>query len=279
MKELLKNFEFNTARGKIETLYNYFFYESQFSVIVFALSILYIYLTEEDKKIKSFFVGYTLVILAIIWNPFVIHILEEFINFGAMYRLYYMIPMYPSIAYMFTKIVKKYSKNWQKIICMLVICVPILAFGRNVFKEFPLQEIDNLYKLPEETIYVADTIYNDNKYKDYKSALVPYGISSQIQQIHPEINLVYTRIVTNIPDANGNPSPADSDDPENIEMLRKINDGDTKYIIELCEISNVNYIALYDSTELSEPLEDYGYEVISSKYGIKIYRKISFEKK
>lgn len=263
MKDLLTDFEFNISKGKIEVLFNYFFNSTILSLILFALSIMYIYLTEENKKIKSLFVWYALIVLAIIWNPVFIHIFENFINFASLYRLYYMLPMYPSICYMFTKIVKKYSKTWQKLLCLVVICIPIVVFGRNVYQEFELQEFNNWYKLPDETIYVANTIFDDTKYQ-IKKAIVPYGMSSQIQQIYPQIELLYTRIVTNEADENGNPSPSDSDNPSSNQMISRISNGDTVYIAEICNKENINYIAIYDSTELSEPLENYEFEVIGS---------------
>lgn len=266
MKNLLENFEFSTAKDKIEILFYYFNDSTMISTIVFALSVLYICLTEKNKKIKDLFVWYVLAILLIVWNPFIVYMLEDFINFSSLYRLYYMFPMYPVIAYAFTKIVMSLNQTWKKLLCIVLISAVVIIFGKNVYQEWPLLKYHNLYKLPDETVFAADAIYDDEKYEHYKKAIVPYGMSSQIQQIHPSIKLLYTRFITNISDESGMPSPADTDDPGDNEIIKRINDGDTKYIAELCEREEINYVVLYDVTILQQPLENFGFEKIASDY-------------
>ena len=127
--------------------------------------------------------------------------------------------------------------------------------------------------MPDETVFAAEAIYKDDKYKD-KKAIVPYGMSSQIQQIYSSIDLVYTRIVSNQLDENGKPSPSDTDNPGDNELIRKFNEGDTEYIVDFCNRENVNYIVFYDSTQLQRPLEELGFESIKSGCGVTIYRKV-----
>ena len=270
--KLLENFEFDVSINKIEILFKHFFNNTMISLILFVLSVIYVFCTEKNKKIRDLFFWYILVILIIIWNPLVIHILGKFINFSSLYRVYYMVPMYPVIAYCFTKIILKFNKKWKKIFGVLLICVIVVLFGKNVFNDWELLEYNNFYKLPDETLFSAEIIYNDKKYQD-KKAIVPYGMSSQIQQIYPSIELLYTRIITNNKDENGIPSPADTDNPENNKMIKRINNGDTKYIAELCEKENINYVVFYDITLLQQPLEELGFDKIGSDFGVTVYRR------
>ena len=199
---LLENFKFNIATEKVITIFKYFFNDVMISLIIFAISVIYIFCSEKNKKIKNLFVWYILVILIIIWNPIFIHIVEKFINFASLYRLYYTIPMYVVIAYAFTKFLQNFDKTWQKFIGVIGICFVFIIFGRNVFDDWELIQTQNLYKLPENTVFSAEVIYNDKKYEN-KKTLAPYGMSSQIGQIHSSINLVYTRFVTNAKTENG----------------------------------------------------------------------------
>ena len=279
---LLKDFKFNIAMEKIWILFKYFFNDVVISVILFIASIIYIFYTEKNKKIKDLFGLYIVIVFIIIWNPLFIHILEEFVNFSSLYRIYYMIPMYLVIAYTLTKIVQKFDKNWMKILVVTGICGIVMIFGKNLYDDWPLFKTNNLYKLPDETLYSAEVIYNDEKYEN-KKALVPYDMSSQIQQIHPSISLVYTRIITNIPQKNGIPSPADNDRPENIkdpklkELIERFNDGDSKYIVSFCDNEDVNYIVVYDSIKLKYPLENMGFENIGADCGVTVYRRINIK--
>ena len=77
MKELL---------DEIVMLYKYFNNENYLFFVLFIISIIYISITEKNKKIKDFFVWYSIVVMFIIWNPLCIYILIKFINIGAMYR-------------------------------------------------------------------------------------------------------------------------------------------------------------------------------------------------
>lgn len=273
MKELMEDLNFETLKERIQTLFYYFNDGVMFSFIVFLLSVQYIWFTEENKKIKDLFFWYIIIIFLIIWNPICIYILGKFINFSSLYRVYYMLPMYPVIAYVFTKIVEKGKNIIQKILVMFVFIAFICVSGRNVFDAFPVYKVGNLYQLPDDTVFVAEIIYNDNTYKN-KKAIVPYGMSSQIQQIYPSIELLYTRRVSNLLDVNGNPSPNDTDAPIGYEPIEKINEGDTIYIVELCEREKINYVVFSKSITLQDSMENHGFEIIASGEGVDIYRKI-----
>lgn len=271
--ELFKNFDFKIEIDNAKVLFNYFFNEVTISVALFCISLIYILVAEKNKKIKDMFFWYILLLIVVIWNPIFIYLVGKFVNFSSMYRFYYMLPMYPIIAYTFTKIISGFSKNWVRLLGVIVICSIAIVFGRNVYDDWHLQKYNNFYKLPDETIFVAEAIYKDDKYKD-KKAIVPYGMSSQIQQIYSSIDLVYTRIISNQLNENGRPSPSDTDNPGDNELIRKFNEGDTEYIVDFCNRENVNYIVFYNSTQLQRPLEELGFESIKSGCGVTIYRKV-----
>lgn len=276
---LLKNFEFNISVEKIKVLFKYFCEKDIFSVVLFVLSFIYILITEKDKKVRNIFIWYIIIVLFIIWNPFIIHIIEEFINFASLYRLYYMIPMYPIIAYSLTKLIKSFNKKTLKYIGVFSILFIMVVFGKSVFNESNLFETHTLYKLPDESVFVSEMIYKDTEYKE-KKALVPYNISSHIRQIHPSINLVFTRFVSNYGSENGIPSPSDDDNPHKIsdkvmrELIEKYEDGDSEYVVNYCNKNNVNYIVFNYYTPIKCPLEELGFENIGSNFGVTVYRRI-----
>jgi hypothetical protein len=268
MKELFTN---------IKTLFEYFNGGVYVSFIVFIISVIYIWIVEKNKKVRDIFTWYTVIILLVIWNPLAIYILKKFINFSSMYRVYYMLPLYPTIAFAFTKFIERRKSKKIKIISLVCILVFVCFLNeQNIFLSSVYQtyNYNNLYKLPDETIAVANIIYNDDTYSQ-KKAIVPYGMSSQIQQIYPSINLLYTRIVSNTVDENGNPSPTDSDDPTGYEPIQKINEGDTAYIANLCKEQNINYVALEKNLELQEPMENYGFEVLNKTDEHIVYVKVN----
>ena len=276
---LLEGFKLNISVEKIKILLKYFFEGGIFSAILLVLSFIYIFFTEKNKKIRDIFIWYILIVLLIIWNPLLIHIIENFINFSSLYRLYYMIPMYPIIAYALTKIVKSFDKKILKYITVFGVCFVIVVFGRNIYSDWKLTETHTLYKLPDESVFVSEIIYKDKKYKE-KKALVPYNISSHIRQIHPSIDLVFSRFISNYGSKNEIPSPSDNDDPYNIsdekmkELIKRYDDGDSEYVVNYCNNENVNYIVFNDYTSIKRPLEELGFENISSNYGVTVFRRV-----
>lgn len=256
MEETVKN---------IKTLFEYFNGGQYLSFIVFIIATIYIWLTEKDKRIRDFFTWYTIIVLLIIWNPLALNIFNKFINFASMYRLYYMLPLYVTIAFAFTRFISNRKDIVLKCVYAFLIVVFICFFSEtNVFMS-PYKktyEYHNFYKLPDESVKVADIIYNDTTYKE-KKAIVPYGMSSHIQQVHVSIDLLYTRIISSLTDEDGNPLPTDSDDPSGYGPIQKIKQGDTAYIDELCRNSRINYVVLEKDLKLQEPMENYDFKVLA----------------
>ena len=147
--DLLKDFKLNISVEKIKVLFKYFFSDGVLPIILLLLSFIYIFFAEKNKKIRDFFIWYTIIILVIIWNPIIVHILEEFINFSSLYRIYYMIPMYPIIAYALTKIACSFNKKTLKYITVFAVCFVAIVFGKDIYSDdWKLTETNNLYKLP-----------------------------------------------------------------------------------------------------------------------------------
>lgn len=268
MKELL---------DEIVMLYKYFNNENYTFFAIFLISIIFIFITEKDKKIKDFFVYYSIVIIAIIWNPICIYVLNKFINIGSMYRIYYMLPFCITIAYATTRLIEKNNKIFKKLIIMVAIVTIIIISGKCIFNKNNTIEVSNYYKLPDETVEVAYLISNDNE-TEYKKAIVPYGMSSQIRQVCTNVELVYSRIISNPKDENGNSLPHDTDDASNYPPVKNLNEGNVEYIVDLCNKSNVNYIVFNQATILSDNIEKYGWELYKQTLSYNIYRMVEKEK-
>lgn len=262
MKELL---------NEIEVLYKYFNNENYIFFVIFLISIIYIFSTEKDKKIKDFFVGYSIFILIIIWNPVCIYVLNKFINFGAMYRIYYMLPNCITIAYALTKIVEKNDNHIKKTIAILGMAVIIMFFGNSIFNQYTTVKVNNYYKLPDEVVQIAYIISGDKEIEN-KKAIVPYGMSSQIRQVCADIEMYYSRLVSNPKDENGNSLPHDTDDASNYPPVQNLNNGNVEYIAQICKESGTNYVVFSKSTILSEKMENYNFKLYSETENYTIYR-------
>lgn len=273
MIEFLRNLNLRENIVEIKMLFEYFFGEQTIFFVLFLASVVYIWFAEKDKKIRNIFTIYVLFIFLIIWNPICIKILKKMINFSSLYRVYYMLPMQFTIAIALTKLIDKIKHKILKFVAVLGSCVIIIALGDMVFNKDNTIKVNNLYKLPDETIYVAEAIMNDEVYKE-KRAIVPYGMSSRIKQIYSEIYLPYTRIVYNEKDAEGRDCVHDTDYAAEFPPVKALNEGNVEYLKKYVKERNLNFIVITKQTQLSAPLENIDFEKYCETGEHVIYRKI-----
>ena len=187
-----------------------------------------------------------------------------------------MLPTCISIAYAITKLIENCKTTKTKLAALACTSILIVFFGKCIFNKFTTEKFSNFYKLPDETVAVAYLIAGDTETEE-KKALVPYGMSSQIRQVCPEIKLYYSRIVSNPKDENGNSLPHDTDDPSNYEPVQRLNSGDVQYITNLCKKSNTNYIVFDKNIPLKDRPENFGFEVYAETEKHLIYRLLQIK--
>lgn len=257
--------------NEIKLLYKYFNNENYVSFALFLISILIIFKIENNRKIKDFFVAYSVFILFIIWNPLCIWVLNKFINFGSMYRVYFMLPTIFTIAYAFVKLIENENKI-KKFILVVCISVSIVLVGGCICDETNMIKVYNYYKLPDEEVKIAQLIGNDDT-TEYKKAMVPYGMSSRIRQISPQIIMAYSRVVNNKSDENGNALPEDTDNPSNYEPVNIFNEGNVENIEKYCKENKINYLVVSKVAVLSEPVENRGFYLYEQTDNYYIYKR------
>ena len=104
---------------------------------------------EEDKKSKSFLLTYPIIVFIIIWNPIFTKIILNFINEEVYWRMYWLVPIGITLAYIFTKIIYSQSKVIRKIFNSIAIFIIIIASGKLVFSSENYQKVNNYYKVPD----------------------------------------------------------------------------------------------------------------------------------
>lgn len=241
--------------------------------ILFIVSFLFVSIKDKNKKNKLLFGYFPLIMLFVVINPVTIFFLGKIINSGSMYRIFFMLPLIPTIAYGLTLFGSFFKKKVIKLVYVIAMCFVIIFCGEIIINSYTVFHVDNWYKLPEEDVEVALAISKD-KQTSYKRAMVPYGMSSRIRQIDPKIKLAYSRIISQQFDENGNALLYDTDDASNFEPVQKLNAGDVEYISKYCIANQINYVVFSDSTPLSKPMEQYGFERMYETENYVIYRLI-----
>lgn len=127
--------------------------------LLFAASLVYLWITEKDKARKAILVYGSVVILALFLFPpltsFVVNVMEEEEIY---YRLLWALPMGPVIAYAIVKLIGSIKKKWLQAGILLFMAAYIIVGGHLVYKSPQFSRAQNLYQIPDAVVQICDAI-------------------------------------------------------------------------------------------------------------------------
>ena len=219
--------------------------------ILFLLSMLYLFLKKGENLAELLFCGSTLCSFFIFLNPYLCTFVSQKITGVDVYwRLYWMLPIYFSIAYVSARLLE-YQKNFKKIIGLILISIIINLSGLYMYKkDLYFDKYENIYKIPEESILVAQKLL---KRESKTTCIFPEDISPNVRQYTAKIIVIESRGM--------------STSEQYGWLYQKIYDeGDvnSKEVKEELKNLNVNYIYSRDiikaeNIEIVDEIENYGY--------------------
>jgi len=213
---------------------------------------------EEDKKSKSFLLTYPIIVFIIIWNPIFTKIILNFINEEVYWRMYWLVPIGITLAYIFTKIIYSQSKVIRKIFNSIAIFIIIIASGKLVFSSENYQKVNNYYKVPDEILDIVLEVSKDEE--GYKKLVGPHEFIIYTRQIDGTIKLGDARSFTAV--------------YSQYAFVTFINEGDVSNLMVRAKKEDCNYIVFKNETELNSDPEIYGYKLIKQN---KLYKLYKFE--
>lgn len=223
-------------------------------MILFFISLIYIYKKETDNKIRNF-IWVSLIIFALVFNPIFYIVIVNFIGTGIYWRFFWTLPIGITIAYVGTKVILNNDKKLEKVIIGFAVIAIIILCGKCVFNKENYQLATNWYKIPQEALDVTMIIKGDDCKN--KRALMPTSLVPYIRQYDASI---YMRVMR---------SPYNYDSEP---IVLKMEQGDVKYIVEDCKENNINYVVFKRETKLSELIENYNFYVLGRTENYIIYK-------
>ena len=131
-------------------------------LLFFAAGILWSLFCHRKQEARIF-LGYAVFLILTAYNPFLVSYLVPKIDFeNEYYRLFWILPVLPGVAYYAVRLIFALKKRWTKILLTLVFCVVLAAAGtplQGVVQNFALAE--NIYKVPNDLRAVCDVIHED----------------------------------------------------------------------------------------------------------------------
>lgn len=226
-------------------------------IALYLIAIVYLFIREEDKTRRAFTIWFPFFVSLIIFNPIFNKAVGKILKESTYWRTFWLLPIGITIAYAFTKVVGEVNEKRKKIIVSLGLIGIIAVSGKYMFTEQNYLPVDNIYKLPDDIVWVTQIIGADDA--EEKKALTSYYVVPYIRQIDPSIKLGYGRVATGY-------------SPTSIAMLVEL--GDAEKICKRAKKTNCNYIVLHTANKLYGNMEDFGYEEMAKTQYYTIYKEI-----
>lgn len=160
-------------------------------IIIYIISLIFVYIYMKSKTEKSLMVNYTIISILIIFNPIIAYILNKFLTSGVYWRLFWNVPLGITIAYCFTEFVFMSDTKWKKIIVTISLIFLIIYSGNLIYQEGVFQKVNNWSKLPDEDFIIINTISNEDV--ENKKLFAPPEIIPHVRQVDSSIQLAYNR--------------------------------------------------------------------------------------
>lgn len=232
------------------------YHQNKFLFGIFIFFLLYLWLTEKDKKLRAVLVYVpTLLIIAFFCPLFRKVFVRLFEDSETYYRLLWLLQMSLVSAYGALKLCGRHRK-----LMLAVMCIAIAACGSFVYRSEHITKAENVYHLPQEAVEVAKLIEPED---GRVMALVPSDLVYYVRQYSSRINMPYGREMLIARWDYYNDMYEAMEEAESIE---------TSSFVGLTREYGCNYVVLKKDRKVQEPLTDYGFVLYAQTDKYMIYQ-------
>lgn len=223
-------------------------------MLLFAVSLIYLWIFEKDKIKKSVLVYMSLTIIVLISLPFFAFlVMDVFGEMGTYYRFIWLVPTSLASAYAIILFMDRFKQKWIKLSVLAVATVCILIGGVFMYENPSLYKAENAYEIPQVVIDICDDIIIKDR---------------EVCAVFPDEILQYPRLYSSFVVMPYGFEKLQFGDGRN----RELHDIMVKDVIDVSEAAyygdccGVHYIIINSNKTLDDDFEDYGYVYVKS-YG------------
>lgn len=232
-----------------------------YSFYLYLAALVFLLFWEKRKQTKVILAVSPLVIIALFTFPPFKWLFDVLgLDSETYYRILWLLPMGITIAYAGVKLFEKYVEAGLVVMCALVIFT-----GSYVYKNPNITKAENGYHIPQMVMNVCDVILpEEGSDKDRVWAVFPSEFIHYVRQYSDVICMPYGREA--LVDRWAFHYP--------LEELMEAETIETKELSEEVRKNWCEYVILSEHKQFSEPMEDYGFELVDTVNGYRIYRDI-----
>lgn len=227
-------------------------------VIWFLAALAFLYFTEKQKERRIFFIYIPVTVLLIYFNPLFYNVFFRLAGSEIYFRICWMLPVIPVIAYASVRLIERVSGKWQIIYSLLVIGF-IMISGRLVYTNPLYSPAENKYHVPQSVVEICDEIHVPGR---EVMAVFPPELILYVRQYDPTICMPYGRDFISVDTA----------------LFREQMEAEVYHLEELAPYvatTHCHFVILSEQKEILGNPQDYGWENIKSTLGYTIYRVTS----
>ena len=231
---------------------------------LFLAAAIYLYVAEKNKTTRILFLYIPVVILLLYFCPFFAAVVFLFTGDEIYYRLLWLVPIVPVLAFTSVKIITG-CEGSKKVWTGLAMSGMIILSGSLVYQSPYFSKAQNVYHVPQAVVEICDEIRMDDK---WIMAVFPSELIQYVRQYDPLVCMPYGREVLverwNIKDE--------------LFDLMETETLDVGKIAEKAKEWHCLYIIVPVSKQQIGNFADSGYEQFSKTEGYYIYRNIEIYK-
>lgn len=231
-------------------------------VIWFLLSLVFLYVTEKRKHIRVFFVYVPVLLLLIYFNPLVAELVYRVAGNEIYYRILWLVPMTPVIAYSCVCICGRLRQEGRKRTAAgaAVGTAVLLCFsGSFIYSNPYFSRAENVYHVPDSVVHICDAISIPGR---EVMAVFPKELVQYVRQYTALMRMPYGREIT----------------VERWNFYSELYDAMEADVIVLEELepavwqAQCHYVVLPSDKEVRGEFADYKWELYCETDGYSVYR-------
>lgn len=228
----------------------------------FLLAVIYLFINEKRKYIRIFFVYMPVTLLILYFNPLFAKLLFTLLDDEIYYRLLWLLPITPVIAYTCVRICGKVKESRGKVAaCAAVLCMAAMtAFsGSFIYDNQFFNKAENQYHMPDSVVHICDAIIVPGR---EVMAAFPPELVQFVRQYSPLVCMPYGR--ETIVERWGFQSE--------IYDLMTAEEIDLEALNRAALERDCHYVILHSGRRVKGDFADYQWELFCETDGYSVYR-------
>ena len=161
-----------------------------------AISFIVLLLYQKKMKYSRVIVCFTSVFFMIYLMPICVKIIITYcIPDNTYWRMIWIVPIPIIISYVFTYFFCRSKRKYIRFFGIIIAVLIIILTGYNMYGYSLYKKPENIYKLPQDTLDIADIVHSDGKERGLECLclMVPNELVSSIRQYDATIKMPYGR--------------------------------------------------------------------------------------